>query len=333
VHGYHLEANQCATDWRNSSMVYYHIPKSDPFHECCANIGNYDKDIGDLNIYGINNRCDQSAKKPAGCSAADEKQVDTLFGLPAGVKLTQEEIMMDVVSMGETGTPAGPQDKLFGLGSCGAISDKKDGPGFYLNQDSVRKAIHARSLKEQPIWNQCAARARRARSRRGNRGTKGNRTHSSSGRNRGTGGSSATHTPSGQPSPPGPTPTAKNPNAHVTNQQKKAVPNVTKPSCPSPRRRSSYKWPMLPMYLSYKRTTKNLIAVYPKLLRAGVRVLIFSGDVDACVPYIGTEAWTTSLAKSEGFKTTSPWAPWIADQQVRTRIPAVDPLSNLCCSS
>ncbi len=45
-----------------------------------------------------------------------------------------------------------------------------------------------------------------------------------------------------------------------------------------------------------------------KQLASKIRVLIFSGDTDACVPTIGTEEWTSGL----GFPVYDNWRPWHA---------------------
>jgi len=45
-----------------------------------------------------------------------------------------------------------------------------------------------------------------------------------------------------------------------------------------------------------------------KTLAAKYRLLIFSGDTDMCVPYIGTEEWTSEL----GFDQTEAWRPWFS---------------------
>ena len=45
---------------------------------------------------------------------------------------------------------------------------------------------------------------------------------------------------------------------------------------------------------------------------AGLRVLIYSGDHDMCVPHTGSEAWTRGLA----LKPTHPWRPWKVNDQV-----------------
>ena len=40
--------------------------------------------------------------------------------------------------------------------------------------------------------------------------------------------------------------------------------------------------------MQYVKTVGNLLPLYQQLI-AKYRILIYSGDVDACVPYIGTE--------------------------------------------
>ena len=49
------------------------------------------------------------------------------------------------------------------------------------------------------------------------------------------------------------------------------------------------------------------------LASAGLRVLIYSGDHDMCVPHTGSEAWTRAL----GLKVKHPWRPWQVNDQVR----------------
>mgnify|MGYP000471438164 CR=1 FL=1 len=51
------------------------------------------------------------------------------------------------------------------------------------------------------------------------------------------------------------------------------------------------------------------ITLYPELVKQ-VRVLIYNGDADTCVPYIGNEEWTTSLAEAGVLTETSEWHPW-----------------------
>jgi len=45
-----------------------------------------------------------------------------------------------------------------------------------------------------------------------------------------------------------------------------------------------------------------------KTLAMKYRLLIYSGDADGCVPFVGTEEWTSGL----GFKQTEAWRPWMA---------------------
>lgn len=52
------------------------------------------------------------------------------------------------------------------------------------------------------------------------------------------------------------------------------------------------------------------------LTKAGVRVLIFSGDQDSVVPLIGTRLLVKNLAKELGLNTTVPYRFWLQDKQV-----------------
>lgn len=51
------------------------------------------------------------------------------------------------------------------------------------------------------------------------------------------------------------------------------------------------------------------ITLYPGLI-GRVRMLIFNGDADACVPYNGNEVWIEQLEEKGILRQTSPWSPW-----------------------
>jgi len=54
------------------------------------------------------------------------------------------------------------------------------------------------------------------------------------------------------------------------------------------------------------------ITLYPTLVKK-MRVLIYNGDADACVPYKGNEEWTEGLATAGVIKENKAWHPWFAD--------------------
>ena len=67
----------------------------------------------------------------------------------------------------------------------------------------------------------------------------------------------------------------------------------------------------------YKSTQKNLPRdVYPTLI-SRLRVLIFNGDFDACVPYTDNQLWTEEM----NFEPIKPWHPWaFTDDKNTTQI-------------
>lgn len=58
---------------------------------------------------------------------------------------------------------------------------------------------------------------------------------------------------------------------------------------------------------SYQSTRPNLPRDTYPLLVSKIRVLIYNGDWDACVPYTDNEAWTLSM----GFPIKKEWHPWL----------------------
>jgi serine carboxypeptidase-like clade 1 len=63
--------------------------------------------------------------------------------------------------------------------------------------------------------------------------------------------------------------------------------------------------------VDYEKTVGSLLPLYPTLIK-NYKVLIYSGDVDACVPHTGSERWTRNL----GIEVKAPWRPWTIDEQV-----------------
>ena len=58
----------------------------------------------------------------------------------------------------------------------------------------------------------------------------------------------------------------------------------------------------------YEIQDKGSIWAYPTLLREGIRILIFSGDTDAIVPFNGNQKWIKKL----GLEIEKPWKQWRA---------------------
>jgi carboxypeptidase C (cathepsin A) len=59
--------------------------------------------------------------------------------------------------------------------------------------------------------------------------------------------------------------------------------------------------------MTYKKTATDLLPLYAELIKKH-QILIYSGDTDGCVPYVGTERWTRGL----GFTVTNDWHQWFS---------------------
>lgn len=70
-------------------------------------------------------------------------------------------------------------------------------------------------------------------------------------------------------------------------------------------------WHICTDRINYHANTASLLPIYPTLIST-YRTMIFNGDVDGCVPFIGNEQWTSSL----GFKVKEGWRAWMVFDQV-----------------
>ncbi|KAH7511719.1 hypothetical protein FEM48_Zijuj12G0012700 [Ziziphus jujuba var. spinosa] len=58
------------------------------------------------------------------------------------------------------------------------------------------------------------------------------------------------------------------------------------------------------------------ILVVGSLVRSGIRVLVYSGDQDAVIPFFGTRRLVNRLAKDLGLETTDPYRAWFESKQI-----------------
>ena len=63
-----------------------------------------------------------------------------------------------------------------------------------------------------------------------------------------------------------------------------------------------------PVFYNYNSSDEGSIWTYPTLIKAGLRILIFSGDTDVVVPYSGNQLWIKNL----GLNVTESWRQWRA---------------------
>ena len=72
-----------------------------------------------------------------------------------------------------------------------------------------------------------------------------------------------------------------------------------------------------PVHFDYNTSGPASITLWPFLAKH-LRVLIYNGDADDCVPYHGNEEWTTSLASKGLLVEKSAWHPWYLDETQKT---------------
>lgn len=61
---------------------------------------------------------------------------------------------------------------------------------------------------------------------------------------------------------------------------------------------------------NYKMFANASYWIYPHLLKSGLRVWVYSGDVDADVPITGTLSWIRRLKEEVGLPVVHPWREW-----------------------
>lgn len=71
-------------------------------------------------------------------------------------------------------------------------------------------------------------------------------------------------------------------------------------------------WVRCNLSLSYNKDVLDTFDVHDSFVNKTLRVLIYSGDQDLVVPYLGTEWWIKDL----GVPVTGNWRPWFANGQV-----------------
>ena len=72
-----------------------------------------------------------------------------------------------------------------------------------------------------------------------------------------------------------------------------------------------------PVHFDYDTSGPASITLWPFLAKH-LRVLIYNGDADDCVPYHGNEEWTTKLASEGHLVEKSSWHPWYLNENKKT---------------
>ena len=66
--------------------------------------------------------------------------------------------------------------------------------------------------------------------------------------------------------------------------------------------------------LDYTGTIPDERPMYREMIDAGINILIYNGDADACVPWVGNEEWTRSM----NYAVTDAWRPWMVSAADRS---------------
>ena len=72
-----------------------------------------------------------------------------------------------------------------------------------------------------------------------------------------------------------------------------------------------------PVHFNYDTSGPASITLWP-FLATKLRVLIYNGDADDCVPYHGNEEWTTYLASNGQLTEETSWHPWYLNEKKKT---------------
>ena len=59
--------------------------------------------------------------------------------------------------------------------------------------------------------------------------------------------------------------------------------------------------------IDYTSTIPDERPMYREMIDAGINILIYNGDADACVPWVGNEEWTRSM----NLPVSEAWRPWM----------------------
>lgn len=77
------------------------------------------------------------------------------------------------------------------------------------------------------------------------------------------------------------------------------------------------RWNLCNRIVQYRQNLEDpTIHIVGSLVQAGIRVMVYSGDQDSVIPFIGTRTLVNKLAKELGLKTTVPYRAWFESKQV-----------------
>lgn len=74
--------------------------------------------------------------------------------------------------------------------------------------------------------------------------------------------------------------------------------------------KSGIYWTICTDQIDYNSNTQSVIPIYKELIKNKIRILVYSGNTDASVPFVGSQKWTSSLQLPR----KSLWREWLVDQ-------------------
>lgn len=71
------------------------------------------------------------------------------------------------------------------------------------------------------------------------------------------------------------------------------------------------RWDACSQVLNYNQIRGDMVPIYEDLFaNSSIRILVYSGDVDSCVPYLGTELTVLSFPFAQKTPIKDPWQSW-----------------------
>lgn len=78
----------------------------------------------------------------------------------------------------------------------------------------------------------------------------------------------------------------------------------------------TFPWDVCSQHINYVQYLPTMVPIYQQLLKAGIRVMVYSGDADSCVNMFGTQKCVQAIGETQ----QRDWTPWyVVDPQGYTQ--------------